>query len=81
MTDEYTDWGDINPSRVHHAKEIKDTVDVEIILADTIRIASDVKVINSARAAVAHHGVANVKLVATKIDVSKIQHGQCGTCT
>ncbi|KAF9691614.1 hypothetical protein EKO04_010401 [Ascochyta lentis] len=61
-------WGDVNLSRVRHAEEIKDTVDVEIILADTIRIASDDKVISSARAAVAHHGAANVKMVATKID-------------
>lgn len=72
MADEYTGWGDVNLSRVRHAEEIKDTVDVEIILADTIRIASDANVINSARAAVAHHGAANVKLAATKIDVSKI---------
>jgi hypothetical protein len=56
-------------SRVRHAEEIKDSVDVEVILADTIRIASDDMFINSARAAVAHHGASNVKLVTTKIDV------------
>ncbi|KZM22265.1 hypothetical protein ST47_g6610 [Ascochyta rabiei] len=61
-------WGDANLSRVRHAEDIKDTVDVEIILADTIRMCSDDKVINSVRAAVAHHGPANVKIVATKID-------------
>ncbi|KAJ4346030.1 hypothetical protein N0V95_005763 [Ascochyta clinopodiicola] len=61
-------WGDINLSRARHAEDIKDTVDVEIILADTIRLCSDDKVINSVRAAVAHHGAANVKIVATKID-------------
>ena len=43
---------------------------MEIILADTIRIASDDKVINSARAAIADHGASNVKIVAIKIDVS-----------
>ncbi|KAJ4986398.1 hypothetical protein SVAN01_08090 [Stagonosporopsis vannaccii] len=61
-------WGDSNLSRVRHAEEIKDTVDVEFILADIIRFASEDKVINSARAAIAHHGAANVKLVTTKID-------------
>jgi hypothetical protein len=71
LANEKLGWGDINLSRVRHAEEIKDTVDVEIILADTIRITSDDKVINSARAAIAHHGASNVKLVATKIDVSK----------
>jgi hypothetical protein len=63
-------WGDVNLSRVRHAEQIKDNVDVEMILADTIRMASDDMVINSARAAVAHHGAGNVKLIATKIDVS-----------
>ncbi|KAJ8119004.1 hypothetical protein OPT61_g125 [Boeremia exigua] len=61
-------WGDSNLARIRHAEEIKDTVDVEFILADIIRFASDDKVINSARAAVAHHGAANVKMVTTKID-------------
>ncbi|KAI1541597.1 hypothetical protein PtrSN001C_004461 [Pyrenophora tritici-repentis] len=71
-------WGDINLSRVQHAKQIKDTVDVEMILADTIRIASDDKVINSTRAAIAHHGQTNVKVLGTKIDsLSKNQLSQC----
>ncbi|CAN9168334.1 unnamed protein product [Alternaria alternata] len=71
-------WGDINLSRVRHAEQIEDTVDVEIILADTIRIASDDKVINSTRAAVAHHGPSKVKVVATKVDsLSKNQLSQC----
>jgi hypothetical protein len=59
-------------SRVRHAEEIKDSVDVELILADIIRISSDDKVINTARAAVAHHGPANMKVITTKIDVSRI---------
>ncbi|KAF2126021.1 hypothetical protein P153DRAFT_408019 [Dothidotthia symphoricarpi CBS 119687] len=72
-------WGDINLSRVRHAEEIKDSVDVEIILADTIRIASDDKVINSVRAAMAHHGASKVKVVATKIDsLTPNQLAQCG---
>ncbi|KAE8863540.1 hypothetical protein PTNB73_06747 [Pyrenophora teres f. teres] len=71
-------WGDINLSRVRHAEQIKDTVDVEVILADTIRMVSDDKVINSTRAAIAHHGPSNVKVVTTKIDsLSKDQLSQC----
>lgn len=64
---------------MRHAEQIKDTVDVEIILADTIRIASDDKVINNTRAAIAHHGESNVKIIATKIDVS-IQSSSHGSC-
>jgi hypothetical protein len=64
-------WGDVNLSRECHAEQVKNTVDVEIILADTARIASDHLVINAARAAVAHHGATNAKLVATKIDVCR----------
>ncbi|RMZ67957.1 Dynamin GTPase domain [Pyrenophora seminiperda CCB06] len=71
-------WGDINLSRVQHAEKIKNTVDVEIILADTIRIASDDKVINNTRAAIAHHGPSKVKVIATKIDsLTKNQLSQC----
>jgi len=55
---------------VRHAEEIKESVDIELILADTIRIASDDAVINYARAAAAVRGATNVKLIATKIDVS-----------
>ncbi|KAF3036845.1 hypothetical protein E8E12_007724 [Didymella heteroderae] len=68
-------WGDSN-SRVRHAEEIKDNVDVELILADIIRIHSDDKVINTARAAVAHHGPANVKVITTKIDDAEHQKAQ-----
>jgi hypothetical protein len=70
FTDNIAGWGDINLSRVRHAEDIKDSVDVEIILTDTIRIASDDAVINTARSAVALRGAPNVLLVATKIDVS-----------
>lgn len=48
-------------------------MEVEIILSDTIRVSTDEKLINRARAAVAHHGAANVKVVTTKIDVSTIR--------
>jgi hypothetical protein len=53
--------------RVRHADEVKDRVDVEILLADTIRIASDDVVINNARAAAAIRGAESVKLVATRL--------------
>lgn len=62
-------WGDTNVDRARHADEIKDMVDVEIIVADTIRISTDDIVISNVRAAVLNHGLSNVKLVATKIDV------------
>jgi hypothetical protein len=39
-------------------------------LADTIRITTDDLVINHVRAAALNHGMAMVKIVATKIDVS-----------
>jgi hypothetical protein len=65
-----TGFGDTNTLRARYADEIKDTVDCELIVADTIRISSDDAVINKARAAIANHGIAGVKLVATKIDVS-----------
>jgi hypothetical protein len=63
-------WGDTNTSRTRHADDVKDTVDVEVILADTIRITTDDLVINHVRAAALNHGMAMVKIVATKIDVS-----------
>lgn len=69
-TDSITGWGDLNLSRARHVEEINDNVDVVVILTDTIRITSDDKLISSIRAAVAHHGAAKVKVVATKIDVS-----------
>lgn len=65
-----TGWGDINLSRTRHTDQIKDSVDVELIVADTIRIATDEMVISNARGAILNHSAANVKLVATKIDVS-----------
>lgn len=62
-------WGDINTMRARHADEVKDQVDVEIILAPTSRIATEDLVISNVRAAALNHGAARVKLVATKIDV------------
>ncbi|ORY15215.1 hypothetical protein BCR34DRAFT_478262 [Clohesyomyces aquaticus] len=75
-------YGDTNLFRTRHADEVKSTVDVEFILADTIRIASDDMVINSARQAILMHGSSCVKLVATKIDaISDNQMSQCsGSC-
>lgn len=63
-------------SRARHADDVKDSVDVEIILADTIRITTDDVVINTARAGVENHGASNVKVVATKIDVSVVWFGE-----
>lgn len=65
-----TGSGDINLSRARHAEEMREKVDVEMILADTIRIKTDDAVINSTRAGIISHGAQNVKLIATKIDVS-----------
>ncbi|KAF2650093.1 hypothetical protein K491DRAFT_761961 [Lophiostoma macrostomum CBS 122681] len=71
-------WGDINAARTRYADQIKDTVDVEMILGDTIRIATDDMVINNARSAAINHGMGHVKLVATKIDaISPNQLAQC----
>ncbi|KAH7115028.1 hypothetical protein B0J11DRAFT_594182 [Dendryphion nanum] len=71
-------WGDVNVFRTRHSDEIKDTVDVELIVADTIRIATDDAVISSARSAMMNHGASGVKLVATKTDViSDNQLAQC----
>jgi hypothetical protein len=66
----YTGWGDTSVMRARHADEVKDTVLVEIIVADTIRISTDDMVINTVRGAALNHSPAQVKLVATKIDVS-----------
>lgn len=55
--------------RARHADEIKDTVDVEIVLGDTSRIGTDEMVISTARAGILNHGASKVKVVATKIDV------------
>ncbi|CBX97359.1 hypothetical protein LEMA_P104900.1 [Plenodomus lingam JN3] len=71
-------WGDVNRTRVQHAESIKDIVDVEIIATDTSRISTDKKLIDGARAAVAHHGASGVKVVATRIDsLSKDELSQC----
>jgi hypothetical protein len=56
--------------RARHADEVKDTVAVEIILGDTVRIGTDDIVMSTARAGVLNHGASKVKVVATKIDVS-----------
>lgn len=56
--------------RARHADEVKDTVDVEIVLGDTGRIGTNALVISTAHAGVLNHGAARVKVVATKIDVS-----------
>ncbi|KAH6625660.1 hypothetical protein C7974DRAFT_414159 [Boeremia exigua] len=70
-------WGDLNLSRARHAEEISHNVDAVIILTDTIRITTEDKLINSIRAAVAHHGASKVKIVATKIDaINKNQLSQ-----
>ncbi|KAH7374324.1 hypothetical protein BKA66DRAFT_534116 [Pyrenochaeta sp. MPI-SDFR-AT-0127] len=61
--------GDINMSRARHADEVKDNVDVEIILCDTARIGTDEMLISTARSGVLNHGPSKVKVVATKIDV------------
>lgn len=57
-------------SRVRHIDEVKDTVDVELVLGDTVRIGTDKSVINAARSGAHNHGYSNVKVVTTKIDVS-----------
>ncbi|KAI4912024.1 hypothetical protein J4E90_006844 [Alternaria incomplexa] len=70
--------GDTNLSRTRHAEEIKATVDVEIVLADTIRITTDDTIIQTTRSGILHHGSSNVKVVATKIDsISDNQLNQC----
>lgn len=55
--------------RARHIDEIKDMVDVEIVLGDTVRIGTDEKVISAARAGALNHGYSKVKVVTTKIDV------------
>lgn len=59
-------------SRTRHADEVKDTVDVEIVLGDTVRIGTDEVVISTVRAGLLNHGAHKVKVVATKIDVSDL---------
>ena len=64
-----TGSGDVNMLRARHAEDVKDTVDVEIILGDTVRIGTDDIVMSTARAGILNHGSSKVKVVATKIDV------------
>ncbi|KAF2027578.1 hypothetical protein EK21DRAFT_91371 [Setomelanomma holmii] len=61
--------GDVNMLRAKHADEVKDSVDVEIILGDTVRIGTDDLVMSTARAGILNHGPSKVKVIATKIDV------------
>ena len=56
--------------RARLADEVKDTVDLEIILADTMRIGTDDALISKVRSGVLNHGASKVKVLATKIDVS-----------
>ncbi|KAF2001636.1 hypothetical protein P154DRAFT_596258 [Amniculicola lignicola CBS 123094] len=72
-------WGDTNLSRIRHTDSIKSSVDIELIVADTIRISSDDDVIGNARSAVLAHGAGNVKLIATKID--QLSNNQLSQCT
>ncbi|KAH7067835.1 hypothetical protein FB567DRAFT_585403 [Paraphoma chrysanthemicola] len=62
--------GDINMLRAKHADEIKDSVDVEIVLGDTVRIGTDDMVISTVRSGILNHGASKVKVIATKIDCS-----------
>jgi hypothetical protein len=62
--------GDVNMLRARHADDVKDGVDVEIVLGDTVRIGTDDVVMSTVRAGVLNHGSSKVKVVATKIDVS-----------
>jgi hypothetical protein len=55
--------------RARHADDVKDTVDVEIILGDTVRIGTDDIVMSTARSGILNHGASKVKVIATKIDV------------
>ncbi|OAL48292.1 hypothetical protein IQ07DRAFT_681710 [Pyrenochaeta sp. DS3sAY3a] len=55
--------GDINMLRARHIDEVKDTVDVEIILGDTARIVTDKRVINATRAGALNRGFSKVKVV------------------
>jgi hypothetical protein len=58
--------------RARHADDVKDTVDVEIVLGDTVRIGTDDMVMSTVSAGVLNHGSSKVKVIATKIDVSSI---------
>ncbi|KAF2819433.1 hypothetical protein CC86DRAFT_432039 [Ophiobolus disseminans] len=70
--------GDVNMLRARHAEDVKDTVDVEIILGDTVRIGTDDMVMSTARAGILNHGASKVKVIATKIDMlSDDQLAQC----
>jgi hypothetical protein len=66
--------GDVNMLRARHADDVKDGVDVEIVLGDTVRIGTDDVVMSTVRAGVINHGSSRVKVVATKIDVSNTNY-------
>jgi hypothetical protein len=66
----FSGWGDINLAKSRHADEIKDSADLEIILADTMRIATEATTIDSIRAALQNRGAHNVLITTTKTDVS-----------
>lgn len=63
-------WGDRNTAKTRHADEVRDTVDLEIILVDKARIETEDVAINKMRVALQNRGVENVIIVATKTDVS-----------
>ncbi|KAJ4294178.1 hypothetical protein N0V90_007868 [Kalmusia sp. IMI 367209] len=60
--------GDINVSRARHAEELRNTVDILFVLADTLRIKDEHQVINTMRDCMKSRGTDKVRLVATKID-------------
>lgn len=62
--------GDSNVTRARHAEEVAKSVDVLLLLVDTIRVTTDDDLIKRARGAMDTHGVENVKIITTKIDVS-----------
>lgn len=70
FTNNGTGSGDINQSRARHADEIKDSVDVEIIVGNTDRIGTNDMLLSMVRASIMNHGASNTKVVATHIDAS-----------
>ncbi|KAL1606539.1 hypothetical protein SLS60_003944 [Paraconiothyrium brasiliense] len=60
--------GDTNMSRARHVEEIKNTADIVLVFADTLRIASDNSAIDTVQSCVVSRGRDKVKFVATKID-------------
>ncbi|KAJ4356454.1 uncharacterized protein N0V89_004487 [Didymosphaeria variabile] len=71
--------GDTNLSRARHVEEIKDTADIVLVFADTLRIASDNSAIDTVQSCVVSRGRDKVKFVATKIDaLLKNDLNNCG---